>query len=65
MLNGEDFVVLFLTALRKSRLNQVSAGTLHRSGIKVLGPEFYWSADHEYYTRLKYCKSVWSTYKFE
>ena len=52
MLNGEDFVVLFLNALRKSRLNQVSAGTLHRSGIKVLGPEFYWSADHEYYTRL-------------
>ena len=52
MLNGEDFVVLFPTALRKSWLNQVSAGTLHLSGIKVLGPEFYWSADHEYYTRL-------------
>ena len=69
-LNGKDAFMLLPTALRKSCIYQVLAFIVSQVTTpiwnKAPGREFYWSADHEFYTRLVIwnCKSVWSTDKF-
>ena len=67
---GEDVLLLLPTALKKSWIYEalpfiVNWDTLP-IGNKVSDWEFYWSADHDFYTRLGIwnCRSVWSTDKF-
>ena len=69
-LNRADALMFLLTSLGKSRIYQVLLFIISRvtlsSGNKFLDREFYWSADHEFYSRLGiwYCKLIWSGDKF-
>ena len=63
-LNWEDVLMLLPTALKKSW--NIRSVAFHCKSGHFTDREFYWSADHEFYTRLGIWngRSVWSTDRF-
>ena len=65
-----NILILLPTTLRKSCIYQILPFIINRDissiGNKVPDREFYWSVDHEFYSRLGIwnCKSAWSAEKF-